>query len=96
MTKDEFYQKYKRWTTQCHSAAETYDLDDAVRIISFDEGQTATTLSDVAVRAIAVHTDRIHVFLFAVRTVWSIEDIIDGVAERGEELDAQYKLFIAF
>lgn len=92
MTKDELYQKYKRWATRCHTAAMCCDIDNAVQLTSYSVNQTAETVSDVAVRAIAVHTDRVHVFLFAVRVIWQKDE--DGDPEK--LLSENFKLMIGF
>ncbi len=92
MTKDELYQKYKRWATRCHTAAMRCDIDNAVQLTSYSVNQTAETVSDVAVRAIAVHTDRVHVFLFAVRVIWQKDE--DGDPEK--LLSENFKLMIGF
>lgn len=92
MTKGEFYQKYKRWATRCHSAAMRYEIDNAVQLLSYSAGQTTETVSDVAVRAIAVHTNHVHVLIFAVRTTWALDE--DGEPE--ELLCEDYKLIIGF
>ena len=92
MTKDKFYQRYKRWATRCHWAAMDCDIDNAVQLTSYSVNQTAGTVSDVAVRAIAVHTNRAHVFIFAVRTTWAR----DADGDIGKEVGAEYQLIIAF
>ena len=92
MTKDKFYQRYKRWATRCHWAAMDCDIDNAVQLTSYAANQTAETVSAVAVRAIAVHTNRVHVFIFAVKTTWTVDK--DG--DPAELLSEDFKLIIGF
>lgn len=92
MTYTHLYTKYKRWETRCHSAATAHDFDNAILLLSYDAGRTASTLSDVAVRAIAIHTDRIHVFIFAVRTTWAQ----DKNGDAGEEIGTDYRFIVSF
>ena len=91
MTYTSLYTKYKRWATRCHSAATAHDFDNAILLLSYDAGRTESTLYDVAVRAIAIHTDRIHVFIFAVRTTWAQ----DKNGDAGEEIGTDYRLILA-
>ena len=92
MTHTDLYTKYKRWATRCHSAATAHDFDNAILLLSYDAGRTESTLYDVAVRAIAIHTDRIHVFIFAVKTTWALD--ADGEAEA--EIGADYRFIVSF
>lgn len=92
MTYTDLYTKYKRWETRCHSAATSYDLDNATLLLSYDAGRTSSTMSDIAVYAIAVHTDHVHVFVFAVRTTWARDE--DGEAEA--EMAEEYRLIVSF
>lgn len=91
MTYTDLYTKYKRWATRCHSAATSYDLDNATLLLSYDAAHTVSTMSDVAVYAIAIHTDHVHVFVFAVRTTWAWDE--DGETE--EEIGAEYRVVLA-
>lgn len=51
-------------------------------------GRTLT----VAVYAVAVHTDHVHVFLFSARTTWQL----DERGNTGEVLDERYRVVVAF
>ena len=46
----------------------------------------------MAVYAVAVHTDHVHVFLFSVQTVWQL----DAKDDTGEVLDERYRVIVAF
>ena len=91
MTYSDLYTKYMLWATRCHSAATSYDLDNAILLLSYDAGHTASTMSDVAVYAIAIHTDRVHVFVFSVRTTWAL----DANGETEAEIGVEYRLILA-
>lgn len=46
----------------------------------------------MAVYAVAVHTDHVHVFLFSVQTVWQL----DAQGDAGKVLDERYRVIVAF
>ena len=71
----DLYTKYKHWATRYHSAATAHDLDNAVLLLSYVAGLTASTLSDVVVCPIAIH---IHIFIFTVKITWALD--VDGSA----------------
>ena len=86
MTKEQIRTKFDRWAERVGHTPFENDLDNAVLLLSYDDKQTSTTLSTVAVYAVAVHTDHVHVFLFSVRTVWQL----DAQDDTGEVLDERY------
>ena len=92
MTKEQIRTKFDRWAERVGHTPFKDDLDNAVLLLSYDDKQTSTTLSTVAVYAIAVHTDHVHVFLFSVRTVWQL----DAQDDTGEVLDERYRVIVAF
>ena len=61
-------------------------------MLSYDDKQTSTTFSTVAVYAVAVHTDHVHVFLFSAHTAWQL----DERGNTGEVLDERYRVIVAF
>ena len=92
MTKGQIRTKFDRWAERVGHTPFKDDLDNAALLLSYDDKQTSTTLSTVAVYAVAVHTDHVHVFLFSVRTVWQL----DAQDDTGEVLDERYRVIVAF
>ena len=91
MTKGQIRTKFDRWAERVGHTPFKDDLDNAALLLSYDDKQTSTTLSTVAVYAVAVHTDHVHVFLFSVRTVWQL----DAQDDTGEVLDERYRVIVA-
>lgn len=91
MTKKQIRTKFDRWAERVGYTPFENDLDNAVLLLSYDDKQTSTTLSTVAVYAVAVHTNHVHVFLFSVRTVWQL----DAQDDTGEVLDERYRVIVA-
>ena len=92
MTKEQIRTKFDRWAERVGHTPFKDDLDNAVLLLSYDDKQTSTTLSTVAVYAVAVHTDHGHVFLFSVQTVWQL----DAQDDTGKVLDERYRVVVAF
>ena len=92
MTKEQMKIKFNRWAERVGYTPFENDLDNAVLLLSYDDKQTTTTLSTVAVYAVAVHTNHVHVFLFSVQTVWQL----DERGDTGEVLDERYRVIAAF
>ena len=92
MTKEQIRTKFDRWAERVGHTPFKDDLDNAVLLLSYDDKQTSTTLSTVAVYAVAVHTDHVHVFLFSTRTVWQL----DERGDTGKVLDERYRVVVAF
>ena len=92
MTKEQIRTKFDRWAERVGHTPFKDDLDNAALLLSYDDKQTSTTLSTVAVYAVAVHTDHVHVFLFSVRTVWQL----DAQDDTGKVLDERYRVIVAF
>ena len=92
MTKEQIRTKFDRWTERVGHTPLKNDLDNATLLLSYDDKQTSTTLSTVAVYAVAVHTDRVHVFLYTVRSTWRLDERGDA----GETLDERYRVIVAF
>ena len=92
MTKEQIRTKFDRWAERVGHTPFENDLDNAVLLLSYDDKQTSTTLSTVAVYAVAVHTDHVHVFLFSVQTVWQL----DERGDTGEMFDERYRVIVAF
>lgn len=92
MTKEQIRTKFDRWTERVGHTPLKNDLDNATLLFSCDDKQTSTTLSTVAVYAVAVHTDHVHVFLFSARTVWQL----DKRGDAGKLLDERYRVIVAF
>ena len=92
MTKKQIRTKFDRWAERVGYTPFENDLDNAVLLLSYDDKQTSTTLSTVAVYAVAVHTDHVHVFLFSTRTVWQL----DERGDTGKVLDERYRVVVAF
>ena len=92
MTKEQIRTKFDSWTERVGHTPLKNDLDNATLLLSYDDKQTSTTLSTVAVYAVAVHTDRVHVFLYTVRTTWRLDERGDA----GETLDERYRVIVAF
>lgn len=74
MTKEQIRTKLDRWAERVGHTPFENDLDNATLLLSYDDKQTSTTLSTVAVYAVAVHTDHVHVFLFSARTAWQLDE----------------------
>lgn len=91
MTKEQIRTKFDRWTERVGHTPLKNDLDNATLLLSYDDKQTSTTLSTVAVYAIAVHTNHVHVFLFSVQTVWQL----DERGNTGKVLDERYRVIVA-
>ena len=92
MTKEQIRTKFDRWAERVGHKPLENDLDNATLLLSYDDKQTSTTLSTVAVYAVAVHTDHVHVFLFSVQTVWQL----DAQNDTGKVLDERYRVMVAF
>ena len=92
MTKEHIRTKFDRWAERVGNTPLENDLDNATILLSYDDKQTSTTLSTVAVYAVAVHTDHVHVFLFSVQTVWQLDEQDDT----GKVLDERYRVIVAF
>lgn len=92
MTKEQIRTKFDRWTERVGHTPLKNDLDNATLLLSYDDKQTSTTLSTVAVYAVAVHTNRVHLFLYTVRTTWRL----DAQDDTGEVLDERYRVIVAF
>lgn len=92
MTKKQIKVKFEQWAERVGYTPLKDDLDDATLLFSYDDKRTVTTLSTAAVYAIAVHTDRVHVFLFSVRTVWQL----DKRGDTGGALNEKYRIIVAF
>ena len=92
MTKEQIRTTFDRWAERVGHTPFEIDLDNAVLLLSYDDKQTSTTLSTVAVYAVAVHTDHVHVFLFSTRTVWQL----DERGDTGKVLDERYRVVVAF
>lgn len=92
MTKEQIRTKFDRWTERVGHTPLKNDLDNATLLLSYDDKQTSTTLSTVAVYAVAVHTNHVHVFLFSVQTVWQLDERGDA----GKVLDERYRVIVAF
>ena len=92
MTKEQIRTKFDRWTERVGHTPLKNDLDNATLLLSYDDKQTSTTLSTVAVYAVAVHTNHVHVFLFSVQTVWQL----DARGDVGKVLDERYRVIVAF
>lgn len=92
MTKEQIRTKFDRWAERVGHTPFENDLDNAPLLLSYDDKQTSTTLSTVAVYAVAVHTDHVHVFLFSVQTVWQL----DAQDDTGKVLDERYRVIVAF
>lgn len=92
MTKEQIRTKFDRWAERVGYTLLENGLDNATFLLSYDDKQTSTTLSTVAVYAVAVHTGHVHVFLFSARTVWQL----DAQDDTGEVLDERYRAIVAF
>ncbi|MDY4255733.1 MAG: hypothetical protein SOX69_08450 [Oscillospiraceae bacterium] len=92
MTKEQIRTKFDRWAERVGHTPLENDLDNTTLLLSYDDKQTSTTLSTVAVYAVAVHTDHVHVFLFSVQTVWQL----DAQNDTGKVLDERYRVIVAF
>lgn len=92
MTKEQIRTKFDRWAERVGHTPFKDDLDNAVLLLPYGDKQTSTTLSTVAVYAVAVHTDHVHVFLFSVQTVWQL----DERGDTGEVLDERYRVIVTF
>ena len=92
MTKEQIRTTLDRWTERVGHTPFENGLDNATLLLSYDDKQTSTTLSTVAVYAVAVHTDHVHVFLFSVQTVWQL----DKRGNTGKVLDERYRVMVAF
>jgi len=92
MTKEQIRTKFDRWAERVEHTPFENDLDNATLLLSYDDKQTSTTFSTVAVYAVAVHTDHVHVFLFSAHTAWQL----DERGNTGEALDERYRVIAAF
>ena len=92
MTKEQIRTKFDRWAERVGHTPFENDLDNAVLLLSYDDKQTSTKLLTVAVYAVAVHTNHVHLFLFSTRTVWQL----DERGNTGEVLDERYRVIVAF
>lgn len=92
MTKEQIRTKFDRWAERVGYTPFENDLDNATLLLSYDDTQTSTTFSTVAVYAVAVHTDHVHVFLFSVQTAWQL----DAQGDAGKVLDERYRVIVAF
>ena len=92
MTKEQIRTKFDRWAERVDHTPREKKKDNARGGLSCDDKQTSTTFSTVAVYAVAVHTDHVHVFLFSAHTAWQL----DERGNTGEVLDERYRVIVAF
>lgn len=92
MIKDRLVSRYRAWAERIGYAAFGDDLENAHLLLSYDDKRTESTFSGVSVYAAAAHTDRVHVFLFTVRTTWRL----DARGDTDETLKEDYKLLLSF
>lgn len=92
MTHEELFDKYRRWAKKSIWYTTDTDLENAREIVSYDAGFTESSRSGISVRALGAHTDKLHLFIFAVKTTWAQDK--DG--EDGTELAVHYRLILAF
>lgn len=91
MMKEQLREKYTHWAERIGYTAFENDLENATLLLSYDDKRTGNTFTGVSVYAIAVHTNRVHLFLYTVRTTWRLD-------ERGDTegtLEEEYRLIIA-
>ena len=82
MTKEQIRTKFDRWAERVGHTPFENGLDNATLLLSYDDKQTSTTLSTVAV----------YVFLFSVQIVWQL----DAQGDAGKVLDERYRVIVAF
>ena len=92
MTKEQIRTKFDRWAERVEHTPFENDLDNATLLLSYDDKQTSTTFSTVAVYAVAVHTDHVHMFLFSALT----DCQLDERGNAGKVLDERYRVIVAF
>ena len=72
MTKEQIRTKFDRWAERVEHTPFENDLDNATLLLSYDDKQTSTTFSTVAVYAVAVHTD--HCLLYTSPSPRDVEE----------------------
>lgn len=92
MNKGQLLERYERWAGRCGTTVFKTDLDNARELLSYDVPAPDGCFSGVSVRAIGVHTNYVHAFLYAVQTMWAC----DGDGEPEVEIDRQYRQIISF
>lgn len=91
MTKEQIRTKFDHWAERVGHTPFENDLENAHLLLSYDDKRTGNTFTGVSVYAVAVHTNRVHLFLYTVRTMWKLDERGDAEETLGEE----YKLIIA-
>lgn len=93
MTKNELMQSFTLWGEKHHLFTYPEEIDNAVPLLSFDSGHSETEYSGTQVLAIAKQKrGKIHLFIFALRTTWPLDNDFNDSGEAKEE----YKKVISF
>ena len=81
------------WAEKHQLFAYPEEIDSAVSLLSYDSGHTETEYSGTQIFAVTKHKkDKIHMFVFSLRTTWSCLDEYDD-AEISEEI---YRKILSF
>ena len=93
VTKRELTKSYIMWAEKHRLFAYKEEIDNAVTLLSFDSGHSAAAYSGTQVLAIAKQQKgKIHLFVFALRTTWPLDDDLADSVEGKEE----YRKVIVF
>lgn len=94
MTKGQLKAAYKLWAEKYQLYFDPHDLDHSVILTSFDSGATADGYSGTQVCAVTKHKkDKIHMFVYALRSTWKYRDHDDEIDGHGLE---NYRKIISF
>ena len=94
MTKNQLNRMYEMWAEKYQLYAYPDDLDNAIPLASFDSGHDETEYSGTQLFAVTKHRKgKIHMFVFALRSTWSLQNDFDDNACVGRET---YRKVISF
>lgn len=94
MTKEQLNGIFEAWAEKHRLYVYPNELDSAVSLLSFDSGYSEKEYSGTQIFAVAKQRrGKIHMFVFALQSTWSIENDFDDDACAGREV---YRKVIAF
>ena len=94
MTKDQLIQWYMIWSEKYQLFAYPEEIDSAVSLLSYDSGHSENGYSGTQIFAVTKHKkDKIHMFVFSLRSTWTYENDIDDDAILEEEV---YRKILSF
>ena len=96
MTKDELFEKYSAWAEKHGWYPLMEDIDNAVQVLAYENGQTCSEHSGTRVLVIGRYICRkVHLFIFKETTTWKSIYLPYGVDD-GDKLEESFSVIISF